>query len=94
MECRIEITQSGRGGTIYYIEGDHQLSFDWEFSISGATIFVRTPEEWENNSQSEAASWTKGRRQEILERLAEGVRQQRAQAAKISIEDHWIELTF
>jgi hypothetical protein len=94
MNYKVEITQSGRGGTIYYIEDDHRMSFDWEFSMSGATIFVRTPDEWEKNSQSQDASWTSGRRQEILERLAEDVRRQQAPSARIEIEDHWIELTF
>jgi hypothetical protein len=29
----VEITTSGRGGSIKYREGDHTIVFDWEFAM-------------------------------------------------------------
>jgi hypothetical protein len=89
----VEVSQSGRGGTITYVEDGQRLPFDWEFSMSGATIFVPTPAQWDAYWAGTAHCAT-GRRQEILERVAAEVRRQQASGAEISIEDNWIEFTF
>jgi hypothetical protein len=94
MSYRVAIDQSGRGGRISYHENENVLFFDWEFSLDGATVFVPSPDEWDARCQSDEASWAKGRRHEILERLAIEVRRQKASSSTISIEDHWIQFVF
>jgi len=47
MTYTVEIEQSGRGGTIRYVENREALSFDWEFAMDGADVFVPAAEEWD-----------------------------------------------
>ena len=94
MSYKVEITYEGRCGWYHYIEDGKRLSFDWEFSTVGITIFVPTPEEWDAYCEEHRAAWAKGRRQEILQRLAEEVRRRKVKSAKIKIEDQWVELIF
>ncbi|MBV9468503.1 MAG: hypothetical protein JOZ57_04610, partial [Abitibacteriaceae bacterium] len=75
-------------------EAGQRLNFDWEFSTVGADIMVPAPEQWDAYWEQSGAAWAKGRRQEILERVAEATRQQKAQNAAITIEDRWIVLKF
>ena len=39
----VEITQTGRGGSIYYHEGNRTISFDWEFAASPALALIIGP---------------------------------------------------
>ncbi|HYW74518.1 MAG TPA: hypothetical protein VE961_26070 [Pyrinomonadaceae bacterium] len=94
MSYKVEINQTGRGGTIYYLENDQSLSFDWEFSTDGADVFVTPPEQWDANCEGRNAAWAKGRRGEILERVAAEIRAQKAHSARVSIDDNWIHFTF
>ncbi len=46
------------------------------------------------NCRGRGAASAAGRRQEILERVTEEVRAQKAKTSVVSIEDNWIQLTF
>ena len=94
MNYKVEISQSGRGGSINYTENEQALRLDWEFAMDGAYIFVPRPEQWDAYWQSNNIQWAAGRRQEILERVAAGVRQQQAQSSKVTIEDDCIHFKF
>lgn len=94
MIYRVEIQQTGRGGTIIYFENADSLSFDWEFAINGVDMFVPTPEQWDANCQGRNAVWAAGRRLEILERVADGVRKQKATSAVVTIDDNWVHFNF
>ena len=94
MKYKVEIEQTGRGGTIRYLEDEATLSFDWEFSMDGADVFVPTPEQWDANCEGRHAVWATGRRQEILERIAAKVREQKATSSQVTIEDNWIHFSF
>jgi len=94
MNYKVEIDQSGRGGRISYIEDERPLNLDWEFATDGVDVFVPTPEQWDAYWQGRDAGWAAGRRQEILERVADQVRLQKAAGAKVSIEDNWIHFAF
>lgn len=39
MSYEIKVSQEGRGGTVFYVEDEKELPFDWEFSTIGAYIF-------------------------------------------------------
>ncbi|HUL08377.1 MAG TPA: hypothetical protein VLV76_18775 [Candidatus Acidoferrum sp.] len=70
----VEITQSGRGGSITYREGANAAGFDWEFGASPAIalIFGPTAEVWDRRYP-----WAAGRQAEICDFVAsEAVRQQ------------------
>jgi hypothetical protein len=55
---------------------------------------VPTAEVWDAYWQSNKIQWAAGRRQEILERVAEGVRRQQAQSASVTFEDDCIHFKF
>lgn len=91
---KVEISQSGRGGTIYYAEGDSRLSFDWEFSMTGTTIFVPTPGQWDRWCDASGFAEAKGRRDEILPFVAVETTRQKTSGARFEISDNWIEILF
>ena len=71
---RVEITTSGRGGTISYREGRNLASFDWEFGGGDALAILIGPksEHWDLQNP-----WATGRQAEIYEFVgAEVIRQQ------------------
>ncbi len=90
----VGVTQSGRGGTIYHAEGGSRLSFDWEFSMTGTTIFVPTPEQWDGWCDSSGVPEAKGRRDEILSFVAVETIRQKTSGAKFEVSDNWIEILF
>ena len=94
MNYEVDISQSGRGGSINYTENEQALRLDWEFATDGAYVFVPTPEQWDAYWRSNNIQWAAGRRQEILERVAEAVRQQKAQSSQVTIEADSIHFKF
>jgi len=94
MSHKVEIEQTGRGGRVKYLEHGGELSFDWEFATGGADIFVPAPQQWDTFCRGQGAAWAEGKRQEILERVAEEVRSQKARNSSVSIEDNWIHFAF
>jgi len=63
MNYKVIVSQNGRGGTIFYTENGAEITFDWEFSMTGATVFVPTPAQWNASCKS---GFFFDRRQEIL----------------------------
>jgi len=94
MNYEVEISQSGPGGSINYTENGQAMRLDWEFASDGAYVFVPTPEQWDAFWRSNKIEWAAGRRQEIIERVVEAVRQQKAQSSKVTLEDDCIRFTF
>src|SRR5262245_5096018 len=79
----VEITQSGRGGSISYREGGNTAVFDWEFGASPAIalIFGPTAQAWDRQHP-----WAAGRQAEIYHFVgAEAVRQQ-AEGARFEVD--------
>jgi hypothetical protein len=70
----VEISTSGRGGSIYYCEGEQRIAFDWEFALPPAIVLIFGPKA---SGWDDAYPWASGRRSEIFEFVgAEVVRQQ------------------
>ncbi len=94
MNYEVEVKRTGRGGWTEYREDGRGLRFNWDINTEGAEIYIPPSHEWDNFCEENGALWAKGRRQEILERLAQGYCHQRANKAKWRIEDHWIIISF
>jgi hypothetical protein len=74
-DSKVEITQSGRGGTIYYHEGTRTISFEWEFAASPVLALIYGPSAavWD-----QMHVWAAGRQLEIYARVGEEVIRQKA----------------
>src|SRR5690242_19538253 len=72
---KVEISDSGRGGSIYYREGENTITFGWEFALPPALtlIFGTEAKHWEQQYP-----WAAGRQKEIFEFVAEEVVRQKA----------------
>ncbi len=93
-EYKVEITSEGRAGNVFYKETDGKLTFWWEFSMNGASIRIPSDEKWNSFCKSENAQWATNRKVEIVRRIADETKLQRASTAKIKIENEWINLLF
>jgi hypothetical protein len=71
----VEITEQGRGGRISYREGEHVITFDWDFAMSPALALLWGPKQagWD-----EALPWAAGRQREIFEFVGADVVRQKA----------------
>ena len=70
----VDISTSGRGGSIYYREGEQRIAFDWEFALPPAIVLIVGPK---SDGWDSAYPWASGRRAEIFDFVgAEVVRQQ------------------
>lgn len=69
----VDITITGRGGGITYLEDDHSIPFDWEFGMSPAVVLIWGPKRLEWDGQY---PWASGRQASIYDVVgAEVVRQ-------------------
>lgn len=80
---RLEITESGRGGSIYYHEDEHTARFDWEFALPPALAIIMGPkaEVWDR-----AHPWAAGRQAEIYAFVGEEVIRQKAGGTRCEID--------
>lgn len=94
LNYQVVITQTGRGGIIYYLEKDKQLPIDWEVATSGALLFVKSPKHWNNFCDSHDLPEARNRREEILEKVSREVIRQQASGADYEIGDDFISISF
>jgi hypothetical protein len=71
----VEITSSGRGGTITYHEPPHSLPFSWEFAMPPALALILGPSA---TAWDKVAPWAVGRYEEIVTAVAREVVRQKA----------------
>ncbi len=90
----VKIVREGRGGWAYYKEAGISLPFDWDVTSDGFEVYVPTTDEWQEFCRQNNAVQFMSRRDEILERLAEGVRIKKAKKAKVVIDDNGIIFSF
>lgn len=74
VKATVEITQSGRGGSVYYREGVNSAAFDWEFALSPALaeIWGTKARDWDQTH-----AWAAGRQEEIFDFVAKEVVRQK-----------------
>ena len=72
----VDIETRGRDGAVYYSEGLNRVRFYWEFGGTPRILAIISgprPDEWDDSSP-----WARGRRAEIMRRIAEDVIRQKA----------------
>ncbi|MGG7665017.1 hypothetical protein [Dyadobacter sp. BHUBP1] len=86
---RLEYTQDGRGGSIYYIEGATKIQFGWEFGGGNAVVILFIPETkyWEAQTGTPLL-----RRDDILRFLSEQVIRDQAPGCTYKIYDNSISI--
>lgn len=86
---KLEYTQDGRGGSIYYKEGQINISFGWEFGGGNTVviIFIPEPKYWEAQTGTPFS-----RRDEILQFLCDQVIRDQAPGCKPEIYDNAISI--
>lgn len=86
---RLEYTQDGRGGSIYYTEGAIKIQFGWEFGGGNAVVILFVPETkyWEAQTGTPLS-----RRDEILKFLCEQVIRDQAPGCTYKIYDNSISI--
>ncbi len=94
MNCEVKITQSGRGGTVHYLENGKELPFSWEFAIDGALLFVPSPPRWNNFCERNDFPQARNRRDEILEGISKEVIRQKTSGAEYTISDDYSSISF
>ena len=88
---RIEEKQEGRAGWVFYLE-QSRLPFPWELLGAGGGISITVPmaEAWNRYCEEHEADWAKGRREEILQRVAQSMLKQRYGIGYFTIEEQWV----
>ena len=81
--ARVEIEQSGRGGSIHYHEGMRTLTFYWEFGGADVVALLYGPSaaQW-----PERAPWAAARQQEIFDAVARDVVRQKVPGGRYSVD--------
>ena len=81
---KVIIESKGRAGFIYYHEGAKTIKLDWEFGAYDVLAIIWGPEStlWDRFHP-----WAKGRKKEILRRMADEVIKQQAP-------HHWADIDF
>jgi hypothetical protein len=79
----VDITTSGRGGTIYYREGGNVAAFGWEFAMPPAIalLFGQNAQAWDR-----AHPWAAGRQAEIFGFVGAEVARQKAPEARVEVD--------
>jgi len=82
-DVAVDITQSGRGGSITYREGGNAAAFDWEFGASPAIALIVGPtaEVWDRRYP-----WAAGRQAEIYDFVASEAARQQAEGAQFEVD--------
>lgn len=85
----LEYTQDGRGGSIYYKEGDINIQFGWEFGGFNTVVIIFIPESkyWEAQTGTPLS-----RRDEILQFLCDQVIRDQARGCKAVMYDDAISI--
>jgi hypothetical protein len=86
---KLEYTQDGRGGSIYYTEGAIRIQFGWEFGGGNAVVILFIPEKkhWEAQTGTPLH-----RRDEILKFLCEQVIRDQAPGCRYEIYENAISI--
>ena len=87
--ARVEITDQGRGGSIFYVKGERRVLFGWEFATGRSFMHIDVPREseWEKSTGLPLSE-----RMPILELLAQEVCNEQLRPKGYVINDTHIEI--
>ncbi len=90
---KIEVEAHGRGGWAFYVE-QGRLPFSWEIlGVKGTGVEMPIPEAWDAYCEKHGANWAKGRRDEIVQRVAEGLlKKWYGNGTYEVVEDRWLNI--
>jgi hypothetical protein len=88
---KVEVQQEGRSGRIVYKESGESLSFFWEYIVDGLGVSIPTAEGWDAYCQKDGADWARGRREEILQNVAQAL-VKRYKKGSFEVTDHWLNI--
>src|SRR6267378_7717435 len=88
---KVEVQQEGRSGRIVYLEGGESLSFFWEYTIDGVGVAIPITDDWSAYCERAGAYWARGRREEILQNLAQAL-VKRYKKGTFELTDHWLNI--
>lgn len=90
---KIEDEPHGRGGWAFYVE-QGRLPFSWEIlGNKGRGVDIPLPEEWNAYCEKHETGWAIGRRDEIVQRLADGLlKNWYGNGTYEIVEDHWLNI--
>jgi hypothetical protein len=74
----VVIEQSGRGGSIFYREGENTARFSWEFAMPPAIALLFGPSPW--------PGWAAGRQAEIYAAVGAEVVRQKAPGGRFTMD--------
>lgn len=92
MSYRITTKPDGRGGWAFYEEDRVALPIPWEVSSIGISIYIPSTSEWRSLCENHGAGWAREREDEILQRVAEGVKKDRHLKGEIEKSDSWLHI--
>lgn len=75
-----------------YEENGTALSIGWEISVSGASIYIPTEDEWNAFCIQHEADWAREQKDMILQRAAEGLKKDKYLKGRIQIAGSWIQI--
>jgi hypothetical protein len=90
----VKFVREGRGGWVYYREGEVTLPFVWDITGDGFEVCLNPQAEWDEFCKQNNAPQCQGRREEIVKRIAEEVRKKRGKKAKMTIDEMGISFSF
>lgn len=67
---QLENVLDGPGGTIFYYEQGGRLPFEWQYIVGGSGVGVPPPALWDRFCEKHSFPQGRGRRDEILTRVA------------------------
>lgn len=92
MAYQVKIKPEGRAGWAFYSENGVILPIPWELSSIGASIRLRSEDEWNSYCDKHEAQWAKNNRDVIMQRVAEEVKKYWRFRGEIEVDGSWIHL--
>jgi hypothetical protein len=81
-ESEVAISQKGRGGAIFYREGDREVAFEWEIGGSVVALIWGTKrQDWDR-----CHPWAAGRQAEVYDLVARDVIRQKSPTSHFEID--------
>ena len=79
----VQVDRGGRAGYVGYAEPPGRLRFDWEMLAGGIGVRLPTADAWDDECARQGCAWARGRRDEIVPRIAAEVQRLSAPGSRL-----------